>query len=82
MNLDIDWIVRRPLNRLALALGRTGKTMDVQLRTAADGLVRRTLRGAFVAHGPRGVLARSWPAGSTVLWVATLLAAFLLIQFL
>ncbi|MCE2398071.1 MAG: Na(+)/H(+) antiporter subunit D [Gemmatimonadetes bacterium] len=82
VNLDIDWIVRRPLNRLALALGRTGKTMDVQLRTAADGLVRRTLRRAFVAHGPRGVLARSWPAGSTVLWVATLLAAFLLIQFL
>ena len=82
VNLDIDWIVRRPLHCLALALGRAGRTMDVQLRTAAFGLIRRTLRGAFLAHGPQGVLARSWPAGSMVLWAAILLAAFLLIGFL
>ena len=81
-NLDVDWLYRRAapavVRSASVAIGRVGGA----LRAAARGVVRRALNGAFVAHGPRGVLARNWPAGSTVLWVAVLLAAFLLIQFL
>ena len=33
-------------------------------------------------HGPQGVLARTWPTGSMVLWVAILLAGYLLLYFI
>jgi multicomponent Na+:H+ antiporter subunit D len=33
-------------------------------------------------HGPSGVLARTWPTGSMVLWVAILLASYLLLYYL
>jgi multicomponent Na+:H+ antiporter subunit D len=32
----------------------------------------------FRHHGPQGLLARTWPTGSMVLWVAVLLGAYLL----
>jgi len=33
-------------------------------------------------HGPQGTLARTWPTGSMVLWVAVLLLVYLLLDFL
>ncbi len=36
----------------------------------------------FLYHGPRGILARTWPTGSMVLWVAVLLGAYLLAYLL
>jgi multicomponent Na+:H+ antiporter subunit D len=33
-------------------------------------------------HGPQGLLARTWPTGSMVLWVSVLLAGFLTFYYL
>jgi multicomponent Na+:H+ antiporter subunit D len=33
----------------------------------------------FSLHGPRGILARSWPTGSIALWVALMLASYILV---
>jgi len=40
--------------------------------------VGSVLRTADRAHGQMGPLARSWPTGSMVLWVAILLGAYLI----
>jgi len=33
-------------------------------------------------HGPQGIVARTWPTGSTVLWVAFLLGFTLILYYL
>jgi multicomponent Na+:H+ antiporter subunit D len=43
--------------------------------------LERFLAGIFRHHGPEGVLARTWPTGSTVLWVAVLLALYMVFYF-
>ncbi len=80
VNLDADWVYRRAAVKVTRVTGSVVGAADRAFRTAFLGGVRRTMRAAFRAHGPRGVLARTWPAGSMVLWVSILLSAFLLFQ--
>ena len=82
VNLDADWVYRRAGARATRFVGNAVAAVDGVFRGAVLGTVRRGMRGAFRSHGPRGVLARTWPAGSMVLWVSILLTAFLLFQFL
>ena len=82
VNLDADWVYRRAAVRVTRFTGATVGRLDAAFRRAVVGGVNRVLRGAFRSHGPRGILARTWPAGSMVLWVSILLAAFLFLQFL
>lgn len=82
VNLDADWSYRRAAPWLVRRVGGAVASADAAFRQVVTGGVRSTLRGAFRIHGPWGVLARSWPAGSMVLWVAIVLAAFLLFHFL
>ncbi|MGI9627372.1 MAG: Na(+)/H(+) antiporter subunit D [Longimicrobiales bacterium] len=82
VNLDFDWFYRRAGPRVVRAVGGAVLAVDSAFREAVVGGVRRVLRGAFRAHGPKGILARTWPAGSMVLWVSVMLTAFLLFQFL
>lgn len=81
VNLDADWAYRRAAPRLVRGVGAAVSAADAAFRRRAVQAVRRVLGGAFQLHGPWGVLGRTWPAGSMVLWVAILLAAFLLLQF-
>ncbi len=80
VNLDVDWTYRRAAAKATVWVGSVVGAADGAVRAAFLGAVRRTMRGAFRAHGPRGVLARTWPAGSMVLWVSILLSAFLIFQ--
>lgn len=82
VNLDADWTYRWAAPRLVRSVGAVVSGADAAFRQRALQAVRRVLGGAFRLHGPWGVLARTWPAGGMVLWVAILLAAFLLLQFL
>ena len=82
VNLDADWVYRRAAVGVTRFAGRAVGALDAAFRGSVLGTVERALRGAFRSHGPRGVLARTWPAGSMVLWVSILLAAFLFLQFL
>ena len=43
---------------------------------------RVVMRSVARHYGPEGTLARSWPTGSMVLWVAVLLAASLILYYL
>jgi multicomponent Na+:H+ antiporter subunit D len=82
VNLDFDWIYRR------LGAGLASAVMEGSSRRyrRMAGLAERWLRAALVRiyrhHGPSGVLARTWPTGSMVLWVAILLASYLVLYYL
>ena len=82
VNLDADWLYRRAAAPAVRFVGRTVGAADAAFRSVVLGSLGRVMHGAFRSAGPRGVLARSWPAGSMVLWVSILLSAFLFLQFL
>lgn len=80
-NLDFDWFYRR----LLVSVGRALSDRTVKLHGAAYADMQDRL-GMLIAqifriHGPHGVLARTWPTGSMVLWAAVLLGGVLLIYF-
>jgi multicomponent Na+:H+ antiporter subunit D len=82
ISLDTDWFYRRAMPGVARSLrlhgGRAWNGVLATLRAYLDGVI-----GALVRHhGPEGILARTWPTGSMVLWVAVILAASLLAYYL
>jgi len=81
-NLDTDWLYRRALPRLVARLREVGAAADQRLRESAIRQLTAFLRRVYRHHGPQGILARTWPTGSTVLWMALLLAAYLLHYYL
>ena len=80
VNLDAEWVYRKAAPAVVRRVGSAIRGADAAVRGAALGGVNRALGGAFRHTGPHGALARSWPTGSMVLWVAVLLAAFLILR--
>jgi multicomponent Na+:H+ antiporter subunit D len=78
VNLDFDWTYRRLLPGMYQRLLATLAPLDHAIRQGTAGMARETIAVLFRQHGPRGLLARTWPTGSMVLWVAVLLGAYLL----
>lgn len=82
ITLDWDWFYRRfgaaLAREFALRGGRARERFERAARQRVDALIAQIFR----THGPQGVLARTWPTGSTVLWVAVLLAAYLILYYL
>ncbi|WP_419948597.1 Na(+)/H(+) antiporter subunit D [Candidatus Palauibacter sp.] len=80
-NLDADWFYRRLGKGIALGAGRLAWALrgGVASRAvaAADGAVGSARR----YMGPHGVLGRTWPTGTSVIWVAILLGLFLLLYY-
>ncbi|MBP81249.1 MAG: Na(+)/H(+) antiporter subunit D [Acidiferrobacteraceae bacterium] len=81
-NLDVEWLYRRLapnwLRRSTAGLDRFRHILMQGSHRAGRGLMRQILHH----YGPEGTLARSWPTGSMVLWVAVLLAASLMLYYL
>jgi multicomponent Na+:H+ antiporter subunit D len=82
VNLDADWFWRR-----LIPAGIRGFVAGIDPavtggRAVAARQMQRT--GDFLRrhHGPAGTLARTWPTGSMVLWVALLLAVFIVAYYL
>lgn len=82
IQLDWDWFLRRPL-----LVG----WQDIILQLFAGGLrsrdfivtaMVRSFRFLFRHYGPRGILSRSWPTGSIALWVAFILASYVILYSL
>ena len=82
VNLDSDWLYRRPgawLARHAVHSVESGeKRLFVTIRKLSFMAGTRLHRH----HGPQGLLARTWPTGSMVLWVAFLLGVYLIFYYL
>jgi multicomponent Na+:H+ antiporter subunit D len=77
INLDADWSYRRFLPRVIGGLS----VVVARLWAAQSALVERGLSALifrmYHSHGPEGRLARSWPTGAMVLWIAVLLVVTL-----
>jgi multicomponent Na+:H+ antiporter subunit D len=82
VNLDFDWTYRRFGARLAagsaVAVAAFNGVCAAGLRGAAQG-IGGWLRGV---HGSEGILARTWTTGGMALWVALMLAGYLLVVYL
>jgi len=81
VHLDVDWLYRRVAPQaMRSALARLAP-IDQTLREKGMGLVAAGLRGLARHHGSYGVLARSWPTGSMVIWVAVMLGLSLVLYY-
>ncbi len=88
ISLDIDWLWRVALARaggmLMNALGQTGKAAEtgaLAMLAALRDSARRHL-GTTEPNERRGVFARTWPIGTTALWIALLLTVYVLAYFI
>ncbi len=90
ISLDVDWLWRRAApalfnwmgSRLQPALEAAGR-----LRTGSEQLLRRFITRYLgqphtADREERAVFARSWPIGTTALWIAILLVAYVSIYYL
>jgi multicomponent Na+:H+ antiporter subunit D len=81
LSLDLDWVYRK-LIPLLWGWGVAG-LVAVRDRASVDLLAARQRAGEWLAShwGRDGLFARSWPISSTALWIAALLAAYVLVYF-
>ncbi len=82
VNLDFDWTYRRLLPGMIGALSRAISTI---WQSQAEFWQRRILgfvAGLYHSQGPEGRLASTWPTGAMVIWIAVLLGATLILNFL
>ncbi len=81
LNIDAEWSYRWLLPRTARGAVSLFAPLDRALRQGAARRFGQLVDGLFRHHGPQGALARSWPTGSMVLWVAVLLAVYLVFYY-
>ena len=81
LSLDTDWLWRVLLFRLAAGsiqgLSGIGRTV----KDSIAGRLQQLLRWSQRHWGHDGAFARSWPIGTTALWIAALLSVYVLIYY-
>ncbi len=81
VNLDVDWFYRKPGRWLAehamQSIVAGEQKMGVWIKKLSFSAGTRLHRH----HGPQGLLAKTWPTGSMVLWVAFLLGVYLIFYY-
>ena len=90
ISLDFDWIWRVGLVRLLRAFGRAWNRVSDALAAVLDTIGSRLGRGGRRYFGSRvddgrqvhGMFARAWPIGTTALWIAVLLTAYVFFYYL
>ncbi|MXW56129.1 MAG: Na(+)/H(+) antiporter subunit D, partial [Gemmatimonadales bacterium] len=80
-NLDADWFYRRFGRGLALAAGGAASRLRDAVASRAVAAAGGAIGSARRYMGPSGVLGRTWPTGTSVIWVAILLLVFLLLYY-
>ena len=89
VSLDVDWLWRRVIPKLLASIkhlltpayqsgGQNWRSLQVYCRRLA---VRYLGQPHTADREERGVFARSWPIGTTALWIVILLSAYVLIYY-
>jgi multicomponent Na+:H+ antiporter subunit D len=81
INLDSDWLYRRMCPAILRFLRDVVSQMHLRALLRARVRLQRFIETVYRHHGPQGTLARTWPTGSTVLWVALLLCVTLFLYY-
>jgi len=82
LNVDFDWFYRRLLPGVATRGWNFALRVWEAINTEVARHVKTLIVALFRHHGPHGMLARTWPTASMVLWVAVLLASCLIFYYL
>jgi multicomponent Na+:H+ antiporter subunit D len=90
ISLDTDWLWRRLAHSLLRGLERffsaVAEVLSIQkgrLQGFSHRIAVRYLGQPHTADSKeRGMFARSWPVGTTALWIAVLLSAYVLLSYL
>ncbi len=81
ITLDFDWFYRRFLSAIgkefSIHMGQFVKSFSGAFMKKSEKFIERL----YIQHGPQGILGRTWPSGSMVLWVAVILVASLLLYY-
>ena len=80
-NLDAEWLYRRLLPDFVFKVGGMISCIDQHIRNRISKLLTSLLDLLSQHHGSHGILARTWPTGSMVLWVAILLGLTLTLYY-
>ena len=89
VSLDIDWLWRRALPSALSTLATLARPLqgatNNALKTCRAFLVQLSVRYLGQPHTAdseeRGLFARSWPIGTTALWIAILLSTYVLVYY-
>ena len=81
-NIDVEWLYRRLAPRWVQKTTAASRRAATATSRAGGNLGRHLMRLVLHHYGPEGTLARAWPTGSMVLWVAVLLGASLVLYYL
>lgn len=81
VNLDTDWTYRKALPKVLAYCAWVVASVWNGLLTFGLNRFHGITAGLYKSYGPEGRIARVWPTGSMVLWIAALLAAALLVNF-
>lgn len=80
ISLDIDWFYRKLVFNMAK---RSQQRIERAFNAIKGFVVQRgqeMLKFTSRHHGSQGILARTWPTGSMVLWIAILLGSYILLN--
>ena len=80
-NIDVEWLYRRLAPRWARGMLSSLKQIRRSGVDASHQAGRYLMRWVLHHYGPEGTLARAWPTGSMVMWVAILLGASLIFYY-
>ncbi len=81
VTLDVDWLWRVPLPRLARGIGRVISAVQKVLGDGAAAVSRRIAESVVRGRVPQGYLVRTWPTGSMALWVMLMLLGYLVLYY-
>jgi multicomponent Na+:H+ antiporter subunit D len=81
-NLDVDWFYRRVAKAAAVASWAFATAAWEQAADAVQRSFATAIASIHRHHGPRGIMARTWPTGSMAFWATLLLAAYLIVYYL
>lgn len=82
VNLDAEWTYRRLAPKALSLFSGISTPLESRMRRATIRRFQDVVAVLWRHHGPHGVLARGWPTGSMVLWVAVLLGFYLVLYYL
>nr|CRH06383.1 Putative multisubunit Na+/H+ antiporter, MnhA subunit. NADH dehydrogenase (Quinone) [Candidatus Magnetococcus massalia] len=81
-NLDMEWLYRRLIPASVRKVGSPLVTAYQRVSEMSVAAIKAPFNTLSLHHGPRGLLARTWPTGSMVLWVAILLGGYLIFYYI
>ena len=81
-NLDFDWTYRKAAPAVLGLVGRTYARAAHALDSSIERAAARVIAKLRFSHRPTSLFGEPWPTGTTAMWAAVLLGAYLILYYL